>query len=928
MAVQGGITLPVGLDLKNVDNDVKKLANRFKETTQQIAIQSQKVDELKAKLAGLQSGSITATSAEVKKMQTEFDKTTSSIEKTKAEISSLYQQLDALQANAFVAPDTGEVVLTGKEQAQFDSINAKLDQLEPKLEVNKQKAAELGESLREATGAATQSEINKTSQELQKAETKLEGLKIKAEETGDKIKTNMQSTAPIVGNVATVFDKMGAKLMGMAKRVFVFALMTKALRAMRSTIGSVLMQDEAFRQSLYQLQAALWTAFAPIAAYVIPTIKTLIGWVTNVIVAIGKLIAALTGKSYTAMTKQGQSLYNNSKAYEKNAKSAAKATKATSKQTKEIKKQLAAFDELNILQEDKAEADSGGGGGAGGGAGGGLSNAFGEAAISAGELEQKFQAIAVIVGLIGAGLLAWKITEFVTTLTAGGEAAEILRTKLSGIAGVLMIITGAILTVKGYSDAWVNGITWGNLLTTLSGIALVIGGIALAVSPVAAGFAAIGAGIALFVLGIKDIIANGPNLQNILTIIIGLVVVFVATLAVANLPIAIIVTALTALTGAFIYLWKTNEGFQEFWVNLWETIKRAVSYAWENVLKPTFNAIGNLIKIIWKDIIEPFINDCKTWVLGLWNDSIKPFWENHLKPALEAIGKKLVELWEKTIKPFWENHLKPALEAIEKKLSELWEKTIEPIVKSICKDIQDLWDTYLKPFINWIDDTFVELFRDAFTSLSDIIDTFFDDLSDIVDDIKDVISGIVDFINDIFSGDWKAAWDDIVALFKSSFSLIEDTAKLVINGVIGIINGMINAVETGVNALIKVLNKLKFDVPDWVPGIGGERFGFNFSSVKLGRIPKLADGAVIPPNKKFMAILGDQKSGTNVEAPLATIEQAVENVIERMNISNGANQTFILELDGREVGRTFGNVIQQENNRVGNNFVKTKLVFG
>ena len=136
------------------------------------------------------------------------------------------------------------------------------------------------------------------------------------------------------------------------------------------------------------------------------------------------------------------------------------------------------------------------------------------------------------------------------------------------------------------------------------------------------------------------------------------------------------------------------------------------------------------------------------------------------------------------------------------------------------------------------------------------------------------------------------------------------------------INGFIEWFINGLNKLINKINGFGFNMPDI---LGGGRIGFNIPTLP---IPELADGTVIPPNKKFMAILGDQKSGTNVEAPLTTIEQAVENVIERMNISNGANQTFILELDGREVGRAFGKAIQKEASRTGNNFVKTKLVLG
>jgi hypothetical protein len=99
-----------------------------------------------------------------------------------------------------------------------------------------------------------------------------------------------------------------------------------------------------------------------------------------------------------------------------------------------------------------------------------------------------------------------------------------------------------------------------------------------------------------------------------------------------------------------------------------------------------------------------------------------------------------------------------------------------------------------------------------------------------------------------------------------------------VNSVIGFLNKLISGVVSGINYVVNAINKLSFDVPDWVPGIGGEKFGFNLSRVTAPQIPYLAQGAVIPPRAPFLAMLGDQRNGTNIEAPLATIEEAVARV--------------------------------------------------
>ena len=74
-------------------------------------------------------------------------------------------------------------------------------------------------------------------------------------------------------------------------------------------------------------------------------------------------------------------------------------------------------------------------------------------------------------------------------------------------------------------------------------------------------------------------------------------------------------------------------------------------------------------------------------------------------------------------------------------------------------------------------------------------------------------------------------------------------------------------------------------MPDWVPGIGGKKFGFSIDPIS---IPRLARGAVIPPNREFLAVLGDQKSGTNIEAPADLIRQIVAEELSRRDPSGGA----------------------------------------
>lgn len=83
--------------------------------------------------------------------------------------------------------------------------------------------------------------------------------------------------------------------------------------------------------------------------------------------------------------------------------------------------------------------------------------------------------------------------------------------------------------------------------------------------------------------------------------------------------------------------------------------------------------------------------------------------------------------------------------------------------------------------------------------------------------------------------------------------------------------------------------------------------------------PALAQGAVIPANKPFLSILGDQTSGTNVEAPLSTIESAVENVMRKMTVGSNRSEA-VLEIDGEQFGRIVYRLNKNEGRRIGVKF--------
>lgn len=185
-------------------------------------------------------------------------------------------------------------------------------------------------------------------------------------------------------------------------------------------------------------------------------------------------------------------------------------------------------------------------------------------------------------------------------------------------------------------------------------------------------------------------------------------------------------------------------------------------------------------------------------------------------------------------------------------------------------------------------------------------------------------------VSNFFTG----MWDGIKGAFTKAFGFIKKAFKGYVNGWITMVESFINFFVNGINFLIKGINKLSFDIPEWFPVGGGSKFGFDIPVIPKVQIPRLAQGAVIPPNQQFAAILGDQKHGRNLEAPEGLIRQIVReetgnvynDVLRAINNSNLGKKATIMGdviMDGQKVGRLVAKPVFREGNRAG--YIKVKV---
>ena len=289
---------------------------------------------------------------------------------------------------------------------------------------------------------------------------------------------------------------------------------------------------------------------------------------------------------------------------------------------------------------------------------------------------------------------------------------------------------------------------------------------------------------------------------------------------------------------------------------------------------------------IGTDAINGVLIPALDLLLQIWQDlmsGIKTAWDTYGQPLMDGVILAFQNL-EDLATLLWETIVKPILQNLISVLQQLWSSHLKPLwddilllVASVANCLLDLWNNLLAPVAKWIIATFGPAFAEVFNAIADVVGVAVGAIADAIDLAIVVLRGLADFLSAVFRGNWDAAWQAIGNTVNTVWDKMTNAIKTAVNGIIGFINRMISAVVTGINAVINALNGLSFDLPDI---FGGGHVGFNISTLTAPQIPYLAQGAVIPANREFLAVLGDQSHGTNVEAPLDTIKQAVAEVME------------------------------------------------
>ncbi|MCQ5146402.1 hypothetical protein [Enterocloster bolteae] len=623
--------------------------------------------------------------------------------------------------------------------------------------------------------------------------------------------------------------------------------------------------------SLTQLKNAFATAFSPILTVVAPALNYLIGLLTSAATAVAQLISALTGKnSFVKATKVQQDY--------------AASLEKTGGAAKETEGALAAFDKLDVAQDNSG----------GGGSGGELSP------------EEMFETVPVDNSLTQAiDMIKQKWLELSDLFKKGFVEGIGDLSVLDSIKDSISSIKSSLLDI--FTD---NSVTaaFQKMVDTLVYNA----------GRIAGSFVSVGLTIADNILGgfSKFLNQNKDRIKSYLISMFDIassISTIQANFAVAVADIFTVFRSDTAkqVTADIISIFSnTFMGINELVGKLFRDVI--------NLILTPFTENADAIKDALNNTLAPVEEVLGTIANSVANtfDAFNRMYDEHLAPLFESLKDGLSDILTSLLDGY-NKYIAPVLDKISKRFTEVWEGTIQPLIENaigLIGDVADLikavWENILQPVVNWFVSNMYPVIAPIVEDLASIFLTNFEDIGNIFNDFMDTARAVIQFITYIFSVDWNSAWEGVKKSFKETFESLPGIVK-------GVIEKVISSVETMINGVIRSINSLSFDIPDWVPKIGGQTFGFQLDEVHL---PRLASGTVVPPRAgEFAAILGDNPKETEVVSPLSTMKQALKEAILEVNGVGGGDIHLTVNLEGKAIYDTVVKRNRMEKNRTGSN---------
>ena len=742
---------------------------------------------------------------------------------------------------------------------------------------------------------AIEKEWRQAEKALSDYDSKISGLEGKlnlAKEEAGGLQQNMAKSGPAAAKMAKSVDraqksasKFSSRMREVIRSALVFTVITQGLAKFREWMGKVIKTNDEARASIARLKGALLTLAQPMIEVIIPAFTSFVDMLARIISMAARITAALFGTTAEKAADSAENLYEETEALEKTGEAAEEAGKS-----------LASFDEINQLS--------------------GSSNKSENQAQQDQSIEPDFS---IVKTSIQDALSA--ILELLTGAALLAIGAILVFTGASIPVGLALMVAGALAIVDAVTSnpeaikALLQG-GLGEALSIIGPLVAVIGVLLVITGHILIGISLIIMGAAIWATGAASG-DEGDFIQNILTRLSEAAAVIGPLIAV--LGVFLVITGHILLGVAFIIagaaLWAVGKaaGDEGDFV---ENIKTRLSEA-AVVVGPLIAVLGVLLVIMGNILmgISFIIAGAAIWAVGKAAGDEGDFIQNiltRLQEAAEVIGPWIAIIGIVLLVAgqialgIGLIVLGIAIFAFSKMEMDGGESLIDTIVSALSAAMVEI-----SPYI-------------AIIGLVMILVPGMQGIG-----IALLVAGIGLFIagtalaasNSTEMKSWVEVLQlDQVSQWVSTALLLAGIALVAIGAMtLNPFFLLAGIALLGGGVALKALNSSgKTSSGSFSARSGSGRM--SVPRLSIDDVPALAKGAVIPPNKEFLAVLGDQKSGTNIEAPTSEIEAAVARGMQRYG--GGGSNTVILEIDKQVLGRVSYQATQSEVQRIGVNLVE------
>nr|DAF09686.1 MAG TPA: minor tail protein [Caudoviricetes sp.] len=346
-------------------------------------------------------------------------------------------------------------------------------------------------------------------------------------------------------------------------------------------------------------------------------------------------------------------------------------------------------------------------------------------------------------------------------------------------------------------------------------------------------------------------------------------------------------------------LGKLLEGYNTYIVPVLDGLSQKLSELLEGpvgtLMESVLTLLGKIFEIlmvVWQEALMPVFS----WIA----ENVMPI----LAPIVNIIGTVFIEAIGLLITAI--TSVIDTLSALLEFVKNIFTGNFKEAFVGLWNDLQQIWynlgsyfaDVFSRMYekANEIVSKLVSFVTEKFKSLKSEVGKIWDGIKskvvNIWNSIYSFISNKVERIKDAIVDKFNEAKNTVENIFNG----IADTIRSIINNAIDIANGAIGLINDAISGVESAFTFGPWDVPT---PFGDVTIGYEASFPRVPTIPYLASGAVIPPNKEFMAVLGDQKHGNNIEAP----ESLIRRIVREEAAGGGNKYEVALKVGRRELAK-------------------------